>query len=89
MNIVVVVSREFIHAIVTAISQNLVPRVEMPNARGHALKVRGGKFRGDVRGKCFTQLVHADMIGAVKGLLDKHMNMQGMEGFGPRADRRD
>ena len=34
-------------------SQNLFPRVEMSNTRGHVLKVRGVKFKGDVRGKCF------------------------------------
>jgi len=34
-------------------SQNLIPRVELSNTRGHALKVRGGKFKGDVRGKIF------------------------------------
>ena len=82
-------------------SQNLFPRVEMSNTRGHVLKVRGGKFKGDVRGKFFTQrvvgvwnvlpgvVVEADTIGVFKGLLDKHMNMQGIEEYGPRAGRRD
>ena len=29
-------------------SQRLFPRVQVPIARGHRFKVRGGKFRGDV-----------------------------------------
>eukprot|EP00061_Rhincodon_typus_P002203 g16868.t1 len=30
-------------------------------------------------------VVEADMIGAFEGLLDKHMNMQGMRGYGPKG----
>jgi len=30
-------------------------------------------------------VVEADTIGVVKGPLDKHMNMQGLEEYGPRA----
>ena len=60
-------------------SQNLFPRVEISNTRGHALKVRGGKFKGNVRGKFFTQRVvgvwnmlpgvvmEADTIGLFNG----------------------
>ena len=35
----------------------LFPRVEKSSSRGHRFKVRAAKFRGDVRGKCFTQRV--------------------------------
>ena len=64
------------------------------------LKVRGGKFKGDVRDKFFTQrvvgvwnmlpgvVVEADTIGVFMELLDKHMNMQGIEEYEPRAGRR-
>ena len=60
----------------------------------------GGKFKGDVRGKFFTQrvvgvwnalpgvVVETDTIGRFKGLLDKHMNMQGIEGYGAGTGRR-
>ena len=34
-------------------------------------------------------VVQTDTIVAFKGLLDKHRNMQGIEGYGPRAGRRD
>lgn len=34
-------------------SQNLFPRVLIPNTRGHCFKVRGAMFKGDVLGKIF------------------------------------
>jgi len=34
-------------------SRSLFPRVEMSITRGHWFKVKGGKFKGDVRGNCF------------------------------------
>jgi len=33
-------------------------------------------------------VVEADALGGFKGLLDKHMNMQGLERYGPRAGRK-
>jgi len=38
-------------------SKRLSPRVEMSVRRGGRFKVRGGKFKGDVRGRFFTQRV--------------------------------
>ena len=38
-------------------SQKLFPRVEESITRGHRFKVRGTKFKADVRGKFFTQRV--------------------------------
>ena len=55
--------------------------------------MHGEKFRGDVRGKFFTQkvvnvwnalfgeVVGAGMIAAFKGQLDECMNRTGMEGY--------
>ena len=66
--------------------------------REHRFKVRGAKFKGDVRGRFFTQrvvgawnslpgeVVEADMIVSFKGWLDKYRNRMGIEGYGPRKD---
>eukprot|EP00061_Rhincodon_typus_P009105 g32324.t1 len=43
--------------------QNLFLRAEMSKPREHAFKARGGKFKGDVRGKFFTQRVDVDITG--------------------------
>lgn len=32
-------------------SQNLLPRMEKSNTRGHSFKVREAKFTGDIQGK--------------------------------------
>ena len=59
-------------------SQRLFPRAEMVATRGHRFKVLGGRYRGDVRGKFFTQrvvdawnglpatVVEADSIGLLR-----------------------
>ena len=36
-------------------SQKLFPRVEESITRGHRFKMRGARFKGDVRGRFFTQ----------------------------------
>ena len=36
-------------------SQKLFPRVEESITMGHRFKVRGARFKGDVRGRFFTQ----------------------------------
>ena len=38
-------------------SQKFFPKVEESITRGHRFMVRGAKFKGDVRGKFFTQRV--------------------------------
>ena len=77
-------------------SQKLFPRVEESMTRGHRFKMQGARFKGDVRGKFFTQrvvgawnslpgeVVEADTIVSFKGRLDKYMNRMGIEGYGPR-----
>ena len=67
--------------------------------KGHRFKVRGARFKEDVRGRFFTQMeVHAwnllpgevaeaDMVVTFKGHLDKYMNRMGIEGYGPRKGR--
>ena len=80
-------------------SQKLFPKMEESITRGHRFKVRGARFKGDVRGRCFTQrvvgawnslpgeVVEADMIVTFKGRLDKYMNRMGIEGYGPWKGR--
>ena len=57
------------------------------------------EFKGDVRGRFFTQrvvgawnslpgeVVEADTVVSFKGHLDKYMNRLGIEGYGPRKGR--
>ena len=80
-------------------SQKLFPRVEESITRGHRFKVRGARFKGDVRGRFFTErvvgawntllgeAVEADTVVTFKGHLDKYMNRMGIEGYGPRKGR--
>ena len=61
--------------------------------RGHRFKVLGSRYRGDVRGRFFTQrvvgpwnglpatVVEADSIGPFKRLLDKYMELSKIEGY--------
>ena len=65
-------------------SQKLFPRVEESITRGHRFKVQGARFKGDERGKFFTQrvvggwnslpgeVVEVDTIVTFKGHLDIH-----------------
>ncbi|XP_078059894.1 uncharacterized protein LOC144485672 [Mustelus asterias] len=74
-------------------SQRLFPRAEMVATRGHRFKVLGGRYRGDVRGKFFTQrvvgewnrltsvVVEANSLGSFKRLLDEYMGFNGIEGY--------
>jgi len=60
---------------------------------GHRFKVRGARFKGDVRGKLFLhrvvgawnslpgEVVEADTIVTFKGWLDKYMNRMGIVRF--------
>ena len=72
-------------------SQSLFPRAEMVATRGHRFKVLGSRYRGDVRGKFFTQrvvgewnrllsvVVEANSIGSFKRLLDEYMGLNRIE----------
>jgi len=73
----------------------LVQKVKLITS-GHRFKVRGGRFKHDVRGTFFTQRVVSawkslpevvDMIVTFKGHLDKYTNRMGIEGYGPRKGR--
>ena len=80
-------------------SQKLFPRVEESITRGHRFKVRGARFKGDVRGRFLTQrvvgawnslpgeVVEADTIVTFKGRLDKYINRMGKEEYGPQKGR--
>jgi len=60
--------------------------VEQTITKGHRFKVSGGRCRGDVRGRFFTQrvvgawnglplvIVEAETLGAFKRLLDRYMD---------------
>ena len=66
-------------------SQCLFPRAPLLSTRGHGFKVRGGKFKGDIGGRFFTQrvvgawnalpesVVEADTLVKFKRLLDRYM----------------
>jgi len=79
--------------------QNISPMVEESITRGHMFKVRGARFKGDVRCMIFTQrlvgswnslpreVVKADTMVIFKGRLFKSMNRIGKEGYGPRKGK--
>ena len=87
------------HVEIRVDSQKLFPRVEESITRGHRFKVRGARFKGDVRGRFFTQrvvgasnslpgeVVEADTVVTFKGRLDKYMNEMGIAGYGPWKGR--
>ena len=79
-------------------SQKLFPRVEESITRRHRFKVRGTRFKGDVRDKFFTEdggcleLAAGGGNGSryysdFKELIDKFMNRMGIEGYGPQKGR--
>ena len=65
----------------------------MVTMREHRFKVLGSRYKGDVRGKFFTQrvvvkwnwllavMVEADSIGSFKRLLDEYMGLSRVEGY--------
>ena len=69
-------------------------RVGEIQTRRHELRVRGQKFRGNMRGNFFTQrvvavwnelpveVVEAGSILLFKKKLDRYMDRKGMEGYG-------
>ena len=81
-------------------SQKLFPRVEESITRRHSFKVRGARFKGDVRGKFFFtrrvlgawnslpgEVMDVDTVVTFKGRLDKYMNRMGRERYGPQKGR--
>ena len=81
-------------------SQRLFPTVEVSITRGYKFKVRGGKFKGDVRGKFFMQrmvgvwnvlpedVVEAGTLETFKRHLVGYINREGIKGYGSRKGRR-
>ena len=75
-------------------SQGLFPRVGDPKTRGQRVKVRGKRFKRDLRGNFFMQrvvrtcnelpekVVEAGSIATFKKHLDKYMDGKGLEEFG-------
>ena len=74
-------------------SQRLFPRAGMVATRGHRFQVLGSRYRGDIRGKFFTQRVvdewnwlpsvvmEANSIGSFKRFLDEYMELNRIEGY--------
>ncbi|XP_059831389.1 uncharacterized protein LOC132397106 [Hypanus sabinus] len=66
-------------------SQRLFPRAPLLSTRGHGFKLSGGRFKGDIRGRFYTQrvvgawnalpesVVEADTLVKLKRLLDRYM----------------
>jgi len=71
-------------------SESLFPRMEMASTRGYRFKLRGDRYKTDVRGWFFTQrvvsswnalpaiLVEWPSLRAFKWALDKHMEGNGL-----------
>ena len=71
-------------------SESLFPRMEMASTRGHSFKLRGNRYRTEVRGMFFTQrvvrpwnalpasVVNSPTLWAFKRLLDKYMDDNGI-----------
>jgi len=67
-------------------SESLFPRMVIASMRGHSLKLRGDRYRTDVRGRFFIQrvvrawnalpatVVDSSTLRAFKWSLDKHMD---------------
>ncbi|MBB6707133.1 reverse transcriptase family protein [Proteus mirabilis] len=81
--------------------QSLFPGVGESRTRGHRFRVRGERYKRDLRGNFFTQrvvrvwnelpeeVVEAGTIATFKRHLDGYMNRKGLEGYGPGAGRWD
>ena len=81
--------------------EQLFPLVEKSVRRGHRFKVRGRRFREDVRKNVFTQrvvtvwnalpgrVVEAGCLTSFKKYLDEHLAHHNILGYGPSAGRWD
>jgi len=68
------------------VSESLFPRMVMASTRGQGFKLRGDRYRTDVRGRFFTQrvvrawnalpaaVVDSPTLRTFKWSLDKHMD---------------
>ena len=77
--------------------EQLSPLVEGSVTRGHKLKMRGGRFRGDLRKKLFNQrvvtvrnalpgrVVEAGCLTSFKKYLDEYLAHRNIQGYGPSA----
>ena len=76
-------------------------RIGKIQTRGHDFRIKGQRFRGNMRGNFFTQrvvavwnelpveVVAAGSLVSFKNKLDRHMDEKGMEGYGMSAGRWD
>ena len=81
--------------------EQLFPVVEGSVTRGHNLKVRGGRFREDLRKILFTQrvvmvwnalpgrVVEAGCLTSFKKYLDEYLARHNIQGYGPSAGKWD
>ena len=81
--------------------EKLFPLVEGSVTRRHRFKVKGRKFRGDVRTNRFTQrvvmvwnalpgrVVEAGCLTSFKKYLDEYLAHHNIQGYGPSAGRWD
>ena len=79
--------------------EQLFSLVEGSVTRGHKLKVRGGRFRGDLRKNVFTQsmvrvwneltgrVVEAGCLTSFKKYLDEHLACHNIQGYGPSTGK--
>ena len=79
----------------------LFPLVEGSVMRGHRLKVRGERFRRDLRKDLFTQrvvriwnappgrVVEAGCLTSFKKYLDEYLARHNIQGYGPSAGKWD
>ena len=77
----------------------LFPQADETRTRGHGLKVRGSRFRTELRRNFFTQrivnlwnslpseAVEATSLNAFKAKIDKFLNSKGIKGYGERAGK--
>ena len=64
-------------------SWKLFPRAEITITGGHKFKIRGGRFTGDVRGRCFTQRI----VGAWNALPSEVVEADTLATFNIYLDR--
>ena len=77
----------------------MFPLVGETRTRGHGLKIRGGRFRTELRKNFFAQrvvnlwnslpseAVEATSLNVFKARIDKFLNSKGIKGYGERAGK--
>ena len=73
----------------------LFPRVGITRTRGHSLKIRGSRFRTELRRNFFkglwdslsSEAVEATSLNVFNAGIDKFLNSKGIKGYGERAGK--